>query len=305
MTFVLSLIAQVLHIALMIAVAPVIAGGMDWLDARLSGRAGAPVLLPWRDLVRLFRKTPAVTEGASAVARFAPAVSLGMTVSVASLVPSFTLGMALSPLADVLVIASLLAAARVAVALAAFKSGAALPGLMQQGASVRAVFAEPALMLAVVALALMAGSFNLDAVIGQQQQGALLPAAASAIVLAAMLALLLAHGSVADRGAAAVYGGRELAMLRVADWLRRLVWIDLIGALFLPVGMGSPDSGPLGWCIGLVVWVCRTVGFAVCLSVVRTIPGPVPRQSLPDLLGVAALLALLAMIIVLASAGTA
>ena len=305
MTFVLSLIAQVLHIALMIAVAPVIAGGMDWLDARLSGRAGAPVLLPWRDLVRLFRKTPAVTEGASAVARFAPAVSLGMTVSVASLVPSFTLGMALSPLADVLVIASLLAAARVAVALAAFESGAALPGLMQQGASVRAVFAEPALMLAVVALALMAGSFNLDAVIGQQQQGALLPAAASAIVLAAMLALLLAHGSVADRGAAAVYGGRELAMLRVADWLRRLVWIDLIGALFLPVGMGSPDSGPLGWCIGLVVWVCRTVGFAVCLSVVRTIPGPVPRQSLPDLLGVAALLALLAMIIVLASAGTA
>jgi len=58
MTILLSLVAQLLHIGLMIAAAPTMAGLTDWLDARLTGRAGPPVLLPWRDLIRLSRKTP-------------------------------------------------------------------------------------------------------------------------------------------------------------------------------------------------------------------------------------------------------
>ena len=127
MTLILSLLAQILHIGLMIAAAPTMAGMMDWLDARLSGRTGPPILLPWRDLVRLSRKTPMTLESVSVVSRLAPAFGLGATVSAAALVPSFTLGMALSPLADVLVIVSLLAVARIAAGLAALDSGAACP----------------------------------------------------------------------------------------------------------------------------------------------------------------------------------
>jgi hypothetical protein len=43
----------------------------------------------------------------------------------------------------------------------------------------------------------------------------------------------------------------------------------------------------------------------VLLSGTQTILGRIPRHSLPDLIGVAALLALLAIVMVLASAGTA
>ena len=135
MTFVLSLLSEILHIGLMIVAAPTVAGVLDWLDARLSGRSGPPILLPWRDLVRLSRKAPVTVESVSAVSRLAPALGLGATLSAAALVPSFTLGMALAPLADVLVIVSLLAVARVAAGLAALDSGAALPGLAAQNAS--------------------------------------------------------------------------------------------------------------------------------------------------------------------------
>ena len=38
MTILLSLLAQILHLILMLAAAPTMAGMMDWLDARLSGR---------------------------------------------------------------------------------------------------------------------------------------------------------------------------------------------------------------------------------------------------------------------------
>ena len=211
MSIILSLLTQILHLALMIAAAPTAAGVTDWLDARLTRRAGPPVLLPWRDLVRLSRKTPMLIESVSVVSRFAPTVGLGAALSAAAMIPSFTLGMAFSPLADVLVIVSLLTIARVAGALAALDSGAALPGLMQQESSALAVLAEPALMLAVVTLSLMSGSFNLELIIDQQREGVLLPAAASALALTTLLALVFADAS--DRPADQMFGGIDLAMV--------------------------------------------------------------------------------------------
>jgi formate hydrogenlyase subunit 4 len=304
-TIVLSLVAQVLHIALMIAAAPALAGATAWLDARLSGRTGPPLLSPWRDLVRLSRKTVPHNENVSAASLLAPAVALGATLAAAALVPSFTLGMALSPLADMLVIVSLLTIARVAIALASLDSGAALSGFAQQGASARAVLAEPALMLAVVALALMGGTFNLDLVIGQQREGVLLPAAASAVTLTALLALLLADISLPAAGADEAFGGVDLAMVQAAAWLRRLVWIDLIGGLFLPIGLAAADSTPGAWMAGLGCWAFKLAAAAIALSGFQTLLGRIPPHSLPDLIGVAALLALLAVIMVLASTGLA
>jgi formate hydrogenlyase subunit 4 len=304
-SIVLSLLAQILHLGLMLVAAPTAAGAMDWLKARLAGRAGPPILLPWRDLVRLSRKTPMLIESVSIVWHFGPAVSLGATLSAAALVPSFTLGMALSPLADILVIVSLLTVARVATALAALDSGAALPGLTTQGSSALAVLAEPALMLAMVALALMGGGFNLDMVIGQQHEGVLLPAAASAVVLTALLALALVDASQPDRGTDETFGGISLATVRAAGYLRRLIWIDLIGGLFLPIGMASAESGPLGWLIGLACWTTKLGICLLALSCIYTMLGHIPRRGFSDLVAVAALLALLAMMMVLASAGMA
>jgi formate hydrogenlyase subunit 4 len=214
--------------------------------------------------------------------------------------------MALAPLADVLVVVSLLTVARVAAGLAALDAGTALPGLAAQRASAAAVLAEPALMLAVVTLALMGGSFNLDLIISQQREGLLLPAAASAVALAAILALVLTEATAATTGRLdSMLSGTGLAMSLMAGWLRRLVWIDLIGGLFLPVGIATTDSGLLAWLGGLGCWVVKLVVFVLALSAVQTLLGRIPNRRLTDLIGVAALLALLAVIMVLASTGTA
>ncbi len=303
MSIVLPLVAQILHLAVTIVAAPAVTGVVDWLDARLSGRAGPPLLLPWHDLIRLTRKTRTTGESVSIVHRLAPAVDLGATLSAAALVPSFALGMALAPLADVLVIVSLLTIARLAASLAALDAGSALPGLAAQNASAQAVLAEPALMLAVVTLGLMASSLNLDLIIVQQREGLLLPAGASAVALTAMLALVFADDSAGASELDSMFSGIDLATSRMAGWLRRVVWIDLIGGLFLPIGMATADDGPTGWLTGLLYWCVKLGAFVVILSAIQTSLGRVPRHSLHDLIGVAALLALLAMVMVLASTG--
>ncbi|MDR3530212.1 MAG: NADH-quinone oxidoreductase subunit H [Rhodopila sp.] len=305
MSVILSLLAQILHIGLMIVAAPTVAGVMEWLEARLTGRSGPPIQLPWRDLLRLSRKTPVTLESVSIVARLAPIAGLGATLSAAALVPSFTLGMALAPLADLLVVISLLTVARVAGDLAALDSGTALPGLAAQNSSALAVLAEPALMLSVFTLALMGGSFNLDLIVGQQREGLLLPAAASAVALTALLALLYGDGSMTSSALDQMFSGTDLALSRMTGWLRRLIWIDLIGGLFLPIGLGSANAGPADWLIGLACWGIKLGAFILCMAGIHAGLGRIPRHRLPDLIGVAALLALLATIIVLTSAGTA
>jgi formate hydrogenlyase subunit 4 len=304
MALFLSLFAQILHVGLLVLAAPTLAGVMDWLNARLAGRAGPPILLPWRDLVRLSRKTAAIPESASPVLPYSPAIRLAATLIAAVLVPSFTLGMALAPLADGLVIAGLLALARAAACAGALDTGSAASGLMAQQSCAMAILSEPALLLVVFCLALMSGGFNIDLIVGQQRDGVLTPAGASAIAVTCLLILAYVDASSPVRLDLDL-SGIDLAMSRFADWMRRVVWIDLIGSLFLPIGMAGPESGLFGWGVGLLAWVLKLAVAAACLSAVQSLVGPVTPRETPNLIGIAALLAMLAVIMVLSSVGMA
>jgi hypothetical protein len=98
--------------------------------------------------------------------------------------------------------------------------------------------------------------------------------------------------------------GIDLAIARCSGWLRRIIWIDLIGGLFLPIGMAGPESGLADWGVGLACWAVKLVAAVLCLSGVGTLLGHVAKRDRPDLVGLAALVALLTVIVVLASAGT-
>ncbi|MFO1028355.1 MAG: formate hydrogenlyase, partial [Acetobacteraceae bacterium] len=68
-----ALIALLVHLSLVLLAAPLLAGVVAWIDARLAGRAGPPLLDPLRELIRLTRKAPALPENASAILAIAPA----------------------------------------------------------------------------------------------------------------------------------------------------------------------------------------------------------------------------------------
>jgi len=198
----------------------------------------------------------------------------------------------------------LLSLARAAACLAALDTGSAESGLMAQRSCTMAVLSEPALLLLVFGLALMGGGFNIDLIIGQQRDGILTRAAASALAVTCLLALSFIDITSPIRLDLDI-SGIDLAMSRFADWLRRVIWIDLIGGLFLPVGMAGPDAGLIGWGAGILAWTLRLVLAALCLSAVQTLIGPIAQRETPNLIGIAALLALLAVIMVLSSAGMA
>jgi formate hydrogenlyase subunit 4 len=307
----------VLHVALMLAAATPLVGLVRRLKARLVGRVGPPVLQPWRDLRRLARKPPVLAENASALFRAAPLVSFAATMAAAALVPSFALGMASAPAADLLVIAGLLATARFAMALAAMDVGTAFGGIGASREMSFSAFAEPALLLVFLTLMLLAGSTNLDLISGLLRDGSLGLRVSLGLALVSTLAVALAENGripvdnpashlelgMVHEAMVLEYSGTDLALIEATAALRLLLWFSLIAAIFVPFGIAPAGAGPVAWAIGLGAWAAKMLGLALALAVFETSLAKMRVFRVPEYLGIAVLLGLLAAVFLFVSTG--
>jgi formate hydrogenlyase subunit 4 len=316
-THLVALAAQLLHLLLLPAAAPLALGASRAVAARLAGRAGPPVLQPWRDLLRLWRKQAVFAETASGLFEAAPAVAFAASWLAAALVPSFALGMAGAPVADLLVVAGLLLLARATLALAAMESGTALGGLGASRSMALTAFTEPALLLAVLPLALLVGTTNLDVMLGVLREGAVglrvplvLAVAALGVVAAARLRsedppiAPFAEAAMADDALGQEYAGRHLALLHWGAALRRLLWLGLLADLAAPFGLADAVGNPLGWLVGLIAWVGKVAVLTVALALWQSLrAGRAARPA--EVFGAAVLLGLLAAAFLFAGQGLA
>jgi formate hydrogenlyase subunit 4 len=319
-----SLLVLPLHLALMLASAPLLVGLARWLKARMIGRIGPPIQQPWRDLARLLRKQPVVAEGTSWLFRAAPGVGLAAIIAAAALVPSFALGMASASFSDLLVIAGLMALGRVSMALAAMDSGTAFGGIGASREMTFAVFAEPALLLVVFTLALLAGTTNLDAVVSLISSGVLGLRISMAMAMVAMLVVAVAECgripvdnpathlelTMVHEAMVLEYSGRHLALIEMAAALKLLVWMSLIGAIFVPFGIAPHDGdgaslAPWLWALGIIAWAIKIGVMAVALAAFETTRAKLRVFRVPEMLGMALLLGLLAAILLFVSQGFA
>jgi formate hydrogenlyase subunit 4 len=294
MTVLIGFIAQCLHIALIAVAAPTLTGIMAWLHARLAGRHGPPILQPWRDLARLRRKQAVIAESSSRISEFAPMACVAAMTIAASLIPSFTNGMLLSPFADLVAIAGLLALARAAQALLAMDAGAAITGIAASRTMLLGCGIDMALLLAIFAFGLAAGSTNLDQIVATQRDASssLIPA-----VAALALAGLIDAGALRRDPVALELSGTDLAFIEVSDMLRLLVWFNLLGAVCMPFGMATSDAGLAAWLLGLASWVGRTALFTLGVIILRATRERLRLPGAAGMLGVAMLLGVLAIVL--------
>jgi len=134
---------------------------MAKVRARVEGRVGAPIRQPLLDLRKLLTKERVHAEHASAALPIVPFVVAASVVVAVAISPLISTSPALSESADLLVVVSLLLAGSVALAIGGLDTGTAFGGMGASRAMTIGALAEPALLVAVVALAIQAGSTNL------------------------------------------------------------------------------------------------------------------------------------------------
>ncbi len=286
MTAAVAALLLLVHAALMLAAAPLVQGVIDRAASLAQGRVGPPLLQPWRELVRLTRKTTLIPSTASPLRQPALLAASSLTIIATLLIPSLCRGMASATLSDLPAIGALLVAARLALALAALDDGDAHTGL---GAG-RLLHATGLLAAAwlplLAALALATGTTNLDAMLGEP-----LPAATTSLTLLAVAALALADSGFADSTAPDALAGADLLLATHAAWLRRLLWLTLLADLIPPTPILPTSLAAVA--TGLAAWAIKVPLLAAALG---AIPG-LGRQTVlrvPALMGLGALAGLLA-----------
>lgn len=314
-----AILAQLLHLALMLAAAPLVVGLIRWLKARMAGRRGASPLQPFRDLARLCAKRPLLAENASVVSEVAPYLALAATVVAAALVPGFAQGMALAPVADLVLVAGLLALARMALALNGMDAGTAFGGMGAAREMSFAVFAEPALLVSALSFAILAGSTNLDQIGAVLGDGGLGLRVSLGLAAVAMVAVALAENARLPVDNPATHleltmvheamlleaSGRHLALWDYQAALKLTLWLALIAAVFLPFGAAPAGSGPLAWLVGLLAWAAKMGALCLALAAFEGVIAKMRVFRVPEFLGAALLLALLAAALLFVSTGFA
>jgi formate hydrogenlyase subunit 4 len=315
MTLAAGLLTQLLHLALVLATAPLVVGVIRWLKARMMGRIGAHPLQPWRDILKLLRKRPVLAENASWISRAAPYLSAGAAVAALALVPSFARGMAFAPLSDLVLIGGLLALGRVALALAGLDVGTAFGGLGAAREMSFASLAEPALLLCALVFAILAGTTGLEPIAATFQDGAVGLRVSLGLALIALCAVAVAENARIPVDNPATHleltmvheamileaSGRHLALWEAASALKLTLWLALIAAVFMPFGTAAAGFAPLGWIVGLVAWVLKMGVLCLALAAFESAIAKMRVFRVPEFLGVAVLLGLLGAILLFVS----
>ena len=154
------------HFALALVAAPLLPGLINRVKSVFAGRRGPPVLQLYFDLAKLLRKGAVYSRTTTWVFRASPLVGVAAPLLALALVPVGGAPALVAFLGDVLLMVYALALARFCLVLAALDTGSSFEGM---GASREVAFsalAEPALLLALAAMARQAHSASLTDALG-------------------------------------------------------------------------------------------------------------------------------------------
>jgi len=312
---ILEAIVQLGQMIVVLALAPLLAGYVRTLKARLLGRRGPPLLQPYRDLLRLLRKEVVLAHGASWVFRVAPYLVFATTWVAAALVPTFATGLLFSYAADVIAIVALLGSARFMLALAGLDVGTSFGGIGSSREMMIASLAEPAMLMVVFTLSLLAGSTQLSSIAAFMQGPDVGLRVSLALALVALVMVAIAENAripvdnpathleltMVHEAMILEYSGRHLALIEAASFVKLLLYVSVIACAFAPWGIAVAGQGFAAYLLGLAVYAVKLAAGGLLLAVFETAIAKMRVFRVPDFLGAALMLGLLATLLLFVS----
>jgi formate hydrogenlyase subunit 4 len=284
MEIALELVAQAGQMLLVLAVAPLVLGVTRKIKARLLRRIGPPTWQPYVDLWKLLHKEAVLAHNASWLYRVAPYLLFAATWVAAALVPTYAVNLMFSWSADLIAIVALLATGRFALALAGMDVGTAFGGIGSSREMMIASLAEPAMLLVVFTVALIAGTTQLSTIAATFVTGSVGLRVSLGLALFAFVFVAIAENAripidnpathleltMVHEAMVLEYSGRHLAMIEAAAALKLVMYFSLLACLFVPFGMATGDKNLDTALTGLMTWLAKMLVLAMLLPIGET-----------------------------------
>lgn len=301
---------DLLQALLLIAIAPLVRGAIARLKAVIQRRQGASVWRPYVDLLKLFRKQDLVPSTASPLFRLAPVVLFVVAVTVATFVPVLQGSALLGMSGDFIVLVYLLAIGRFFLMLGAMDGGSSFGGMGASREALVSTLAEAPLLLALTAVAILARSSTVAGMVqASLHHGLFQLSAVHALAFGALAVVALAETgripvdnptthlelTMIHEGMVLEYSGPSLALIEWAAAVKLTVVLALLVGLFAPWGMAASFT-LLVLPIAVIAFLLKLAFFALAIAVIESSVAKLRMYLVPDFLGVASALAILAVV---------
>jgi formate hydrogenlyase subunit 4 len=308
MAVILDLAVQGAQMLLVLLLAPGLSGFVRKVKARLLRRQGPAVAQPYRDLARLMRKEVVLAQSASWLFRVIPYLIFAATWTAAALVPTFKTGLMFSWSADLIAIIALLGSARFFLALAGLDVGTSFGGIGSSREVMIASLAEPAMLMIMFTLALIAGSTQLSTMAEYMLSPDVGLRVSLGLALLALIMVAIAENAripvdnpathleltMVHEAMVLEYSGRHLALIELTASLKLILYMSLIACLFAPWEMAAAGAPAAALAIGAVAYAGKLAVGGFLLALFETAIAKMRVFRVPEFLGAALMLGLLA-----------
>jgi formate hydrogenlyase subunit 4 len=262
--------------ALFLAGAPLLAGIVNKLKARLSGRFGPTLFQPYYELLRLAGKETVYSTSAGFISRLAP-VLVWCTVAFAALLLPLGRPAAVSFPGGIILFAYLLALGRFFQILAALDVASSFEAMGASREARFAVFAEPIFFFTIGSLAIFTRRYSFEAIFADISWRDPLFVVFVSVGLLSLFFLMMAECSrmpvddpnthleltMIHEAMILDASGFDLMLYQYAASLKLLLYCALAALLLNPFGV-------LGPAVGLLVFVTTLLAQAAALALIET-----------------------------------
>lgn len=302
-----TLFQLIIHLLLLFGLSPLLGGVIGKTKALFAGRTGPPLLQPYHDLRKLFRKTMVISRTTTWVFRAGPVTGLAVPVLAALLIPFGAIGAPISFSGDLIFFVYLFGLARFFTVCAALDTGSAFEGMGAAREVTFSCLAEPTIFFIFIVLARLSGSLSLDSMFGHTLAASWQTAAPSLLLSLVCLFLVVlvencripfddpnTHLELTMIHEVMVldHSGPDFGMILYGAAMKLFVLGALVVRLFLPATTGNVLLDTLLFAGGMLM-------LAALIGVVESTMARLRLIRIPQLLTGASLLSFFSLILLL------
>lgn len=302
----MTLLLPILMLVAALALCPLMLGVVNRVKAKVAGRRGPPLLQVYYDMRKLARKDMVYSETAGWLFRACPVAAAAGALAAALLTPMGARSAVLAFPGDFLVWAGAFTLARIIMILAALDVGSSFEGMGGSREAWYAVLAEPALFLAMAALAVISRDLSLSGffvsltpeVTGEHFMAMLFAGLALLLVALAENARIPVDDPTTHLELTMIHevmvldhSGPDLAMIEYGSALKLWVMGALAVGTVVPLGIANPwlDAG---------VFLAGMFAFAVIVGGIESAMARLRLVRVPQFLVGAIVLAAMSLVLV-------
>lgn len=305
-----GIFAQLMEMFIALVAAPLLMGWVNMCRAWLQNRSAPPLWQLFFLLHKLFLKDPVIARNASPIFRVTPYIVFGCMLLACAIVPTISTNLPLAPAADAIALVGLFGLARLFISLAAMDIGTSFGSLGARREMLVGFLAEPALLMVLFTISLIASSTSLATIVSHLASSELriLPSMAFAGVAFTMVSLAENARVPVDNPATHLeltmihealileYSGRHLALLEWAAALKLFAYSCAGLALFMPWGVAAA-SDYVALLFALPVLLLKLAVGGFLLALIETVSAKMRIFRAPEFLATAFLLGVLALLV--------